>query len=230
MCNWSKSKLGAKREEIKRIISLFVLLLTLSNVSAMDNMDTVTKADSDSDSIIVNNRSAELISRNLFVELWGPSFGIGLGYDQRFKPNSPFGFRVGIAYTNGNADGTGYWDNHVNTYYSYVEFKGVTFPLEANAILGNRASKFELGIGATPCILDRYEMKYSRFGGSHSSSDIRDGVRLNIFGTMNIGYRLQRNSGFFFRVGLTFMVGDLDCSPFDGLLCWPNISFGYTIR
>ncbi len=229
MCNWNKSKFRVKNVELRSFALILVALLTINNLSAMDNSEALTAAASDS--IKVANNSDELISRNLFVELWGPSLGIGLGYDQRFKPNSPFGFRAGIAYTNGSADDTGYWNCLIaNFNYTYVEFKGVTLPLEVNAILGNKASKFELGIGASPCLLDRYEIKYDYQGHIHSVSDIKDGVKFNIFGTMNIGYRLQRRTGFFFRVGLTFMVGDLKCSPFDGLHCMPNLSFGYTIR
>ncbi len=228
MCNLNKSKCSVKNVGLKGITFFLMVLMTINSMTAKNNSADISV--SAADSISSNTIYDEAISRNLFVELWGPSLGIGLGYDQRFKADSPFGFRAGISYTNGNADNIEHWDNHVNTYYTYVEFKGVTLPLEANAILGNRASKFELGIGATPCILDRYEIKYSRFGGSPSSSDIKDGVRLNIFGTMNIGYRLQRKTGFFFRVGVTFMVGGIECSPFDGLLCMPNLSFGYTIR
>ncbi len=229
MCNWEKSKFREKNVGLKGITLFLMVLMTINSMTAKNNSADISA--SAADSISSNTIYDEAISRNLFVELWGPSFGIGLGYDQRFKPNSVFGFRAGIGYTNGSADDSGYWDSHIaTTTYKYVEFKGVTLPLEVNAILGNRASKFELGIGATPCILDRYEVKYTPHGWYHSSSDIKDGVRVNIFGTMNIGYRLQRKSGFFFRVGLTFMVGDIDCSPFDGLLCMPNLSFGYTIR
>ncbi len=228
MCNWNKSKCSVKSVKLREIACILIILLTFTNTSAKDN--NVKLCHCNSETTNVNSKPDELISRNLFVEFWGPSLGIGLGYDQRFKADSPFGFRAGIGYINGNSDDSAHWDNHINLYYTYVEFKGVTLPLEANAILGNRASKFELGIGATPSILDRYEIKYSRSGGSYSSSDVKDGVRLNIFGTMNIGYRLQRKTGFFFRVGLTFMVGDIKCSPFDGLLCMPNLSFGYTIR
>lgn len=228
MCNWNKMNLRGKNVELRAFTLLVLLLLTLNNVSAMDN---VALASADSVSRSANTKSDELISRNLFVEFWGPSLGIGLGYDQRFKPNSPFGFRAGIGYTNGSADDSGYWDSNISeSDYTYVKFKGVTLPLEVNAIFGKRASKFELGIGATPCILDRYEVKYKYNGWHHTASGSKDVVRLNIFGAMNIGYRLQRKSGFFFRVGLTFLAGDIDCSPFDGLLCMPNLSFGYTIR
>lgn len=221
--------IGLKSVNLRGIAFILMLLLTLNDMSAENNRAAL--ATDNTEEISNSGKSEEAISRNLFVEFFGPSLGIGIGYDQRFKPNSAFGFRAGIAFTNGSANDSGYWDPYVsNDGYSSIDFKGVTLPLEVNAILGKRASKFELGIGATPCILDRYEIKYDSQGHIHSASDIKDGVRLNIFGTMNIGYRLQRKSGFFLRAGLTFLVGDIDCSPFDGLLCMPNISLGYTIR
>lgn len=203
------------------------MLLTINSLSAMGNESSMKSASSDS--ININQASANLISRNLFVEFGGPSFGIGIGYDQRFRPNSVFGFRVGLSFTNGSMDDDGWFGYHEENNTS-VDFKGVTIPLEANAIMGKRASKFELGIGATPCILDRHEEKCFWSSYDDYRVEYKDGVKLNIFGTINIGYRLQRKSGFFLRTGLTFLIGDLKCSPMDGLLLIPNLSLGYTIR
>ncbi len=178
----------------------------------------------------VNFKSDDLISRNIFVELGGPSLGVGIGYDQRFKTNSVFGFRAGLSFTNGSWDDSGWFGAYDGAYYTDVDFKGVTIPLEINAIMGKRASKFELGIGATPCILHRHEVKYWGLYPDDSGTEVKDGSRINIFGTLNIGYRLQRKSGFFLRAGLSFLIGDIKCSPIDGLLLIPNLSLGYTIR
>ena len=197
---------------LKRLITLALLLLTLNIVSATENPDTTT------------------ISRNFFAEFGGPSFGIGVGYDQRFRPGSIFGFRAGMAFTSGSWDDSGWWGAYDGGAYTDLDFKGVTLPLEVNVIMGKRASKFELGVGATPCILHRHEVRYWGCHPEHSGTDITDGVRLNIFGTLNMGYRLQRKSGFFLRAGFTFLFADLKCSPVDGLLFIPNLSIGYTIR
>ncbi len=113
--------------------------------------------------------------------------------------------------------------------YTEVDFKGVTFPLEVNAIMGKRASKFELGLGATPCILNRYEERHIYSNYTYNVYN-KEGIKLNFFGTLNIGYRLQRKSGFFLRAGMTFVIGDLKCSPMDGIFLIPNLSLGYTIR
>ena len=212
---------------INRFVFILMLLLTINSMSAIDkNVATCTNS---SDSININQKpSDDLISRNLFAEFYGPSLGIGIGYDQRFKPNSIFGFSAGLAFTNGSCDDDGWFGAYDGGKHTYIEFKGITLPIEANAIMGKRASKFELGIGATPCIFDRYERRYQ--GWYHETISEKKGVRLNIFGTLNIGYRLQRKSGFFLRAGLTFLIGDIKCSPFDGLLCLPNLSLGYTIQ
>ena len=208
---------------LNRFVFILMLLLTINSMSADENV--VSTSTNSSDSIINQESSSYLISRNLFVEFGGPSFGVGIGYDQRFRPNSVFGFRTGISFTNGTFDNGGWWGAY-DGYYNEIDFTGVTLPLEANAIMGKRASKFELGVGATPCILKRTETNFINW--NHYT--VESGVKLNIFGTLNIGYRLQRKSGFFLRTGITFLIGDLKCSPLDGLLLIPNLSLGYTIR
>lgn len=206
---------------LKRLSILVLLLLTINSLSAMVNVDSSNIESRDT--VIDNLKSDDLISRNLFVEFGGPSFGIGIGYDQRFNPDSALGLRAGIAFTNGSAENGSWSKPNIGLYkHIQVDFKGVTLPFEVNGILGNRASKFEVGVGATPCILDRAEWENYRF--------TKQGIKLNIFGTLNIGYRLQRNSSFFLRAGITFLLGNLKCSPMDGLFIIPNLSLGYTIR
>lgn len=155
------------------------------------------------------------MSHNLFGELLGPSFGIGIGFDSRFRNGTPFGYRVGISHTAGSYD----------DYDQSLDFKGVCFPLEINAIFGERKSKFEIGVGVTPSILHREYTAWFRI-----DDNTTRGIKLNILGTINIGYRYQRERGFFLRTGLTIYVGDLKCSPFDGLWILPNISLGYTLK
>lgn len=227
MYNWIYKLLAFTDGVIKPIPVLIVMsIMTFNCMSAMDN--NTSNASASADSIDIKHNSDHAISRNLFVQYAGPSLGIGVGYDQRFKPNSVFGFSAGIAFTNGSNDDDGWFGAYDGGKHTYIEFKGITLPWEVNAIMGKRASKFELGIGATPCILDRYELKYQ--GWHQDKISERKGLRLNIFGTLSIGYRLQRKSGFFLRAGLTFIMGGIECSPFDGLLAMPNLSLGYTIR
>lgn len=219
-------------------LSLIVLMLSfmIGSVSAVANdvlyvqESEINNTDGLPETTGANHRSDDFTSRNIFIELGGPSLGVGIGYDQRFKPISVFGFRAGLSFTSGSWDDTGWFGAYDGGAYTDIDFKGITIPLEVNAIMGKRASKFELGIGATPCILHRHEVKYGEWCPDNSEANVKDRTRINIFGTLNIGYRLQRKSGFFLRAGLTFLIGDIKCSPMDGLLLIPNISLGYTIR
>lgn len=213
---------------LRQLLSLLFIMLMINGLKASnDNSGAISVS---SDSINVNDESDQIISRNLFFEFEGPSLGIGIGYDQRFKPNSVFGFRAGIAFADGSCDDGGWWGAWAGRDYTEVDFKGVTLPLEINAIMGKRASKFELGIGATPCVLNREETRHRYCGQEQHLFYRTKGVKLNIFGTLNVGYRLQRESGFFLRTGLTFRMGELKCSPLDGLVPALSLSLGYTIQ
>lgn len=172
---------------------------------------------------------------NLYGQLFGTSTGIGVGFDSRFKTGGVLGYSVGMAFTSISYDDSDGKDGS----YSYrdVDSKGISIPFEVNAIMGNRASKFEIGLGATAYLIHRDEM-YSRtifypvdddFFDFKRLSDRKKVFRPNIIGTINIGYRLQRKSGFFMKVGLSFLIGDLKCSPLDGVVALPNLCFGYTI-
>ncbi len=225
MNNWIKNILRVKGKRLLRISLLLMVTMTTNVIFASGSNDS--SSSSVTDSLSISAKSDNLIRRNLFVELFGSSLGIGIGYDQRFVPNSVFGFSAGLAFTSGSVDNGGWWGANDGT-YTDVDFKGVTIPLEVNAIMGNRASKFELGIGATPCILNRNEKSYKVW--EPEIDKFKSGTKLNIVGTLNIGYRLQRKSGFFLRAGISFLVGDIKCSPIDGLICLPNLSLGYTIQ
>ncbi len=170
---------------------------------------------------------------NFYGQVFGPSTGFAIGMDSRFKAGSPFGYSVGLGYTgiSWDDDYGGYW----NYTYKDVDSKGLSIPLEVNAIFGKRASKFEIGIAATPYILrrDQTYQHVRHFDNFRNSwmvvTQHRKVTRVNIAGALSIGYRLQRTSGFFLKAGLSLLFGDLDCSPFDAAILLPNICVGYTI-
>lgn len=164
---------------------------------------------------------------NLYGQFFGTSTGIGVGLDSRFKAGGILGYSLGVAFTDiswGTDDGLD------GCYASYdAESRGISIPLEINVILGKRASKFEIGFGMTTYLVNRDERHYKTIF-FPSEEDARKKVfRPNITGTINIGYRLQRKSGFFMKVGLSLLIGDLKCSPIDGVVALPNICLGYTI-
>lgn len=226
---------------MNRILIIAFLLLAISytatasaplpdTVAVHQDIDTVAAMDTETVSVPVTKGEEPGYQRNFFVELFGPSMSvIGVGFDSRFRPSSPFGFRVGLAYTNGS------YNEHPT---DCLDFKGINIPLEVNAIFGKRKSKFEIGIGIVPAILRREQWKYKysyTYDGDVVYGTLTDtshtkGTHLNVTGLLNVGYRYQRQSGFFMRIGLTFMLGDISFSPINTLILMPNVAFGYTIR
>lgn len=171
---------------------------------------------------------------NIFGQLFGPSTVVGVGLDSRFKTGGVLGYSVGLGFTNVSCDND---PESLAATYRDVKSCGLSIPLEVNAIFGNRASKFEVGVGLTGFLVHRDELKinavYVPEDGNFSdyvfNREEKSVFRPNIMGTISLGYRLQRKSGFFMKLGLTFLVGDISCSPIDGLTVLPNICLGYTI-
>lgn len=100
---------------LKRSLISIILFLMTGSASIMAN-DVCTAKEPESvgasglqETAAVNHKSDDLISHNLFMELGGPSLGIGIGYDRRFKPASVFGFRAGLSFTSGSWDDSGWW-------------------------------------------------------------------------------------------------------------------------
>lgn len=169
---------------------------------------------------------------NLYGQLLGNSSGIGIGFDTRFKPGGVLGYSAGLAFT----DIT--WNDGIlgapldgNNSTFEVHSTGVTIPLAINAIMGNRASKFEVELGATGYLVNRNEHRYL-MGWSPDVEDFcshRKVFRPNVAFTLGFGYRLQHTDGFFMKLGLNLLLGDLHCSPIDSYVLLPNICLGYTI-
>lgn len=173
---------------------------------------------------------------NLYGQFFGNSTGLGIGLDSRFKPQGVLGYSAGVAFTNIS------WsdDDGLDGCYRSrdVDSKGLVIPLEVNATMGKRASKFELGIGVTTYLIQRNEVygnsepilnDEGQIVGINHYNTHKKVFRPNVIGTLNIGYRLQRKSGFFMKLGVSLLIGDLKCSPIDGVVLLPNICLGCTI-
>lgn len=202
---------------ISRNLLMVVCLLLLAPISSKAQDPDETPI-----SCLSAEKTKSQMSHNIFGEILGPSFGVGIGFDSRFKNGTPFGYRVGLSYSDGSYDDNQEW--------RYLKFKGVFIPLEINAIFGRQKSKFEVGLGVTPSILHRVYTTGRWNPDMAQEYETTRGNRLNILGTINLGYRYQRESGFFMRAGLTLCIGDLKCSPIDGVWPLPNISLGYTLK
>lgn len=149
--------------------------------------------------------------RNVYGELNGPSNWLGVAFDSRILPGSPFGYRAGISYIS-------------NDSYRYRTY-GVGIPLELNCILGKRASKFECGIGVDLI----FYQKDLWIGSTVRNAHLRSGFGYYTY--FNIGYRLQRKCGFNFRAGISpsFAWGEHAVYKGPGMYLCPYLSFGYTI-
>ena len=168
----------------------------------------------------------ESTQKSLYAEILGASNLIGVNYDARFKPNSPWGYRVGLGYT---------YSKNYNMFSGSNSLKGVDVPLEANYLLGKKRSKLELGLGLN---LGYYTEKYDvwtlkkvseedgipYYTTEYAGEDSHSTWGYFFFG--NIGYRYQPSHGFQFRAGISpsFNLGGKHAVTKS---IFPYISFGY---
>ncbi|GAB6983331.1 hypothetical protein [Prevotella dentasini] len=162
--------------------------------------------------------------KSIYLELLGPSNGIGVSYDARLKKGSPFGFRAGF--------GFGY--SQSNWFFGDTQSTRVySFPLEANYLAGKKKSKLELGLGVN---LGLYN-DHHRVGYYEPVSGLPDTYQEKVYSSsennfssfayFNVGYRHTATKGFQFRIGLTTAatLGNARQSAHSVMLA-PYISFG----
>ena len=171
-------------------------------------------------------QQAENTQKSLYLELFGASNIVGVNFDSRLKPNSPWGYRVGLGYTYSKNYGLLSGSNSI---------RGVDVPIEANYLLGKKRSKLELGLGVN---LGYYKEKYDTwdlkeigkedgityYESIYKGEDSRSLWGYYCFG--NIGYRYQPSHGFQFRAGISpsFNLGGKHAVSKS---VFPYISFGY---
>ena len=171
-------------------------------------------------------QQVENTQKSMYLELFGASNMVGVNYDSRFKPNSPWGYRVGLGYTYSKNYGLLSGSNSI---------RGVDVPIEANYLLGKKRSKLELGLGVN---LGYYKEKYDTWNlkeigkedgityyeSIYKGEDSRSLWGYYCFG--NIGYRYQPSHGFQFRAGISpsFNLGGKHAVSKS---VFPYISFGY---
>ena len=171
-------------------------------------------------------QQAENTQKSMYLELFGASNIVGVNFDSRLKPNSPWGYRVGLGYTYSKNYGLLSGSNSI---------RGVDVPIEANYLLGKKRSKLELGLGVN---LGYYKEKYDTwdlkeigkedgityYESIYKGKDSRSLWGYYCFG--NIGYRYQPSHGFQFRAGISpsFNLGGKHAVSKS---VFPYISFGY---
>ena len=171
-------------------------------------------------------QQSENTQKSVYLELFGASNIVGVNFDSRLKPNSPWGYRVGLGYTYSKNYGLLSGSNSI---------RGVDVPIEANYLLGKKRSKLELGLGVN---LGYYKEKYDTwdlkeigkedgityYESIYKGEDSRSLWGYYCFG--NIGYRYQPSHGFQFRAGISpsFNLGGKHAVSKS---VFPYISFGY---
>lgn len=168
----------------------------------------------------------ENTQKSVYAEILGASNLIGVSYDSRLKPDSPWGYRVGLGYT---------YSKNYGLFSGSASLKGVDIPLEANYLLGKKRSKLELGLGLN---LGYYTEKYDVYAiknigeegeipyyvEEYAGRESHNAWGYFFFG--NIGYRYQPLHGFQFRAGISpsFNLGGNHAVTKS---LFPYISFGY---
>lgn len=211
---------------MKKRIILFLAVI----IGIITNLKAEEETTFEPETLQATEETAPLY-RSIYAELFGASNLIGISYDCRIKPGSPFGYRAGISYLHASADANLNFNGN-QIYFSNEELYGFAVPLEFNCILGKRKSKFEVAFGLNIGVYNT--QKYTYYDESvFPSLDHNIKERLTTFGYYffsNIGYRYQRKNGFMLRVGVSpsFSFGDrhsLRKAPF----LYPYLSLGYTI-
>lgn len=171
-------------------------------------------------------QTSEHPNRSVYLELLGASNMVGINYDARFKPNSPWGYRIGLGVT---------YSKQYSMFSSSNSLHGTDIPLEFNYLLGKKRSKLDLGLGLN---LGYYTEKYDTWntkqigeenGIPHYESEYAGEDKHSLWGYYffgNIGYRYQPSHGFQFRTGFnpSFNLGGKHSVTKS---IFPYISFGY---
>lgn len=168
--------------------------------------------------------AGEVNPHNVYVELFEASNIVSVSYDTRFPDSKVFGWRAGVGFSACPYD----WP---------IEYwTGLSFPVGVNALFGNRASKFEIGIGVTPGIYARKaELEYVYWPDRDYYCSWGERAVMRWYGacsfSLDLGYRLQRQSGFGMRVGLApCMSVTSECLAPHLWSFIPYVGFGYTFR
>lgn len=171
-------------------------------------------------------QASETTNRSVYLELLGASNIVGVNYDARFKPNSPWGYRIGLGYT---------YSKQYSMFSGSNSLRGPDIPLEINYLLGKKRSKLDLGFGLN---LGYYTEKYDTWnirkagevdGVPYFESEYAGEARHSLWGYFffgNIGYRYQPTRGFQFRAGISpsFNLGGKHAVSKS---ISPYVSFGY---
>lgn len=157
--------------------------------------------------------------KNIYVEFLGSSNLIGVSFDSRFTPISPWGYRLGVSYFQGG-------DSFIKASNSN---RGLFFPIEVNFLTSGNKHKLELGLGSNLGIYNEHIYFIEKSKDQYETINFTSNTTFGYYFFSNIGYRYISTKGFLFRIGLSpsFSFNDkhgVTKEPF----IYPYISFGYS--
>ena len=157
--------------------------------------------------------------KNIYIEFLGASNLIGVSFDSRFTPISPWGYRIGISYFQGG-------DSFIKASNSN---RGLFFPIEVNFLTSGNKHKLELGLGSNLGIYNEHISFIEKSKDQYETINLTSNTTFGYYFFSNIGYRYISTKGFLFRIGLSpsFSFNDkhgVTKEPF----IYPYISFGYS--
>jgi len=163
--------------------------------------------------------------KSIYLEIGEPSNFVGVNYEAKFKPGSPWGYRVGLAFA--YAASSDYLFNDYNSARAW------TVPVGVNYLIGRKRSKLELGAGVS---MGLYNLHYTDWKVDFDPTNPDEPITyesipkkdncFEYFLYANVGYRHVSKKGFLFRVGITPTFSFGGKHDFKGLLLSPYISFG----
>lgn len=167
-----------------------------------------------------NHKTNNGYHRSLGFDVGAPYGLAGVSYDQRFKPNSKYGFRTGIGY------GFEYTSSFIRGDASDHQ---ISVPFTAYRLFGNGRNNFELGLGMR-AIYENEE--YTELIQEGDVLRLRN-KRRNEYGisplTLTTGYRLVTSRRFQLRAGIMSQVLYLQHNGWSANVFYPYVGFSWNL-
>lgn len=143
------------------------------------------------------NGKAILSQRTIYAEIGGAAIPIGINYDSRFREDSRWGYRIGVAYMKDMKEFQMYRGLDIE------RISGMNIPMEINYLIGRKGTKNKLELGAGLNLgFYNEEIGYQEDWDIDNEVITDSRFMVGYFMFANIGYRLQPRNGFLFRVGV----------------------------
>ena len=120
--------------------------------------------------------------KNIYVEFLGSSNLIGVSFDSRFTPISPWGYRLGVSYFQGG-------DSFIKASNSN---RGLFFPIEVNFLTSGNKHKLELGLGSNLGIYNEHIYFIEKSKDQYETINFTSNTTFGYYFFSNIGYMGHR--------------------------------------